>query len=208
MTKINYILTRVCYKTETPDDLDILVHPEDFERFILKHQKIGYKRLSHDHALGGRIAGMQVNLVKPGKIKIDLHQDFTWRRTQYVDLNKLWENSQKNRLDSTWDAFLIMINVIFEKTYFMPDEFELLISQWQKINKSPEFSQQAIKYGWNNTFINFKNWMEKYQQKTKFPLFLPIRLVLSSYLDKFDFVSLAYYLFFRIRYEVNNKLPY
>ena len=205
---IDFLLTRFNPETKTPDDLDILVNPHNFEKCIETLISRNYRASSHDHALGGRIAGMQANLVKPGRIKIDLHQDFTWRRTQYVDLNKLWENSQKNRLDSTWDAFLIMINVIFEKTYFMPDEFELLISQWQKINKSPEFSQQAIKYGWNNTFINFKNWMEKYQQKTKFPLFLPIRLVLSSYLDKFDFVSLAYYLFFRIRYEVNNKLPY
>ena len=38
--------------------------------------------------------------------------------------------------------------------------------------------------------------MEGQQQKPKSLLFLPVRLVLSSYLEKFDFVSLGYYLFF------------
>ena len=64
-----------------------------------------------------------------------------------------------------------------------------------KIKNSPEYVQQTIQYGWNNTFVNFKSWMEGQQQKSKSLLFLPVRLVLSSYLEKFDFVSLGYYLF-------------
>ena len=104
-------------------------------------------------------------------------------------------------------CFLIMINVIFEKTYFVQEDFEVF-SQWEKIKNSPEYVQQTIQYGWNNTFVNFKSWMEGQQQKSKSLLFLPVRLVLSSYLEKFDFMSLGYYLFFRIRYVVNNSLPY
>lgn len=205
---IDFLLTRFNPETKTPDDLDILVNPHNFEKCIETLISRNYRASSHDHALGGRIAGMQANLVKPGRIKIDLHQDFTWRQKQYVDIKKIWENSKLNRVDLTWDAFLIMINVIFEKTYFVQEDFEVFFPQWEKIKNSPEYVQQTIQYGWNNTFVNFKSWMEGQQQKSKSLLFLPVRLVLSSYLEKFDFVSLGYYLFFRIRYVVNNSLPY
>ncbi len=205
---INFLLTRLNPRVGNPDDLDILIHPSDFKKGIGLLKKRGYKGSSHDHALGGRIPGMQVNLTKPKRIKIDLHQDFTWRKKRYLDVEKIWLHSTKNRIDPTWDAFLVMVNVIFEKTYFMPDDFEIFISQWREIRNSQELVQQTIQYSWNNTFINFKSWMKNHQQKLKFPLFLPVKLVLSSYREKFDFVSLAYYFFFRIRYLVNNNLPY
>ena len=129
---IDFLLTRFNPETKTPDDLDILVNPHNFEKCIETLISRNYRASSHDHALGGRIAGMQANLVKPGRIKIDLHQDFTWRQKQYVDIKKIWENSKLNRVDLTWDAFLIMINVIFEKTYFVQEDFEVF-SQWEKL---------------------------------------------------------------------------
>ncbi|KKP80021.1 MAG: hypothetical protein UR81_C0036G0007 [Candidatus Levybacteria bacterium GW2011_GWB1_35_5] len=208
LKNFNFVLTRFNSKFVKHDDLDVLVHSEDFEKFISTLEKYSYHRSSHDQALGGRITGMQVNLTKPGRIKIDLHQDFTWRRKQYIDIKKIWENSKLNRVDPVWDAFLIMINVIFEKTYFISDDFEVFFSQWQKIKNSPELVQQTVQYGWNNTFINFKSWMENQQQELKFPLFLPAKLVLYSYLEKFDLISFLYYLFFRTRYLFIRKLPY
>ena len=113
LKNFNFVLTRFNSKFVKHDDLDVLVHSEDFEKFISTLEKYSYNRSSHDQALGGRITGMQVNLTKPGRIKIDLHQDFTWRRKQYIDIKKIWENSKLNRVDPVWDAFLIMINVIF-----------------------------------------------------------------------------------------------
>ena len=204
----NFVLTRFNAKAEKHDDLDILVHSDDFNKVILSLEKLGYLRSSHDQALGGRLKGMQVNLTKSGRIKIDLHQDFTWRRQHYLNLDVLWENSRANRLDPIWDAFLVMINVIFEKTYFTKNEFEIFSPRWQTIRNSPELVQQTIQYGWNNTFINFKSWMENQQRELKFPLFLPARLVLCSYLEKFDLISFLYYLFFRTRYQLTRKLPY
>ncbi len=205
---INYLLTRYNPNTGAPDDLDILVRSKDFEGSIYSLERLGYKQSSHDQALGGRIAGIQVNLNRPGRIKIDLHQDFTWRKEKYLDVKKIWLNSTKNCVDATWDAFLVMINVIFEKTYFTQDDFEMFFPQWRKIKNSQELIQQTVQYNWNNTFINFIKWMKNQQPKPKFPLFLPVKLILYSYLEKFDFVSLAYYLFFRVRYLVNKTLPY
>ena len=208
LREINYLLTRFNPGVTKPDDFDILIHPKDFKKSIELLKTKGYQCSSHDQALGGRIAGMQINLTKTERIKIDLHQDFTWRKKRYLDVEKIWLNSTQNRVASTWDAFIIMVNVIFEKTYFMSRDFELFILQWREINKSQEFMQQAIQYKWDATFTNFIKWMENQQPKPKFPLFLPIHLVLNSYLEKFDLVSLAYYLFFRIRYLVNRTLPY
>ena len=202
------MLTRFNPNTHEPDDFDILIHPHDFNKYIKLLNSRGYQSSSHDYALGGRIAGIQVNLVRSNRIKIDLHQDFTWRKKRYLDVEKIWLNSSNNRVSSTWDAFLVMVNVIFEKTYFMQEDFEIFFSQWQNIKDSPELVQQTIQYGWNNTFLAFKNWMEIQIWNKKFPVFLPIQLVLFSYLEKFEIVSLAYYLFFRIRYAVNKNLPY
>ena len=78
---------------------------------------LGYSASSHDHALGGRVAAAQINLTKPGRIKIDLHKDFTWRRHRYLDLNLLWKKyPQINK-------FLIMINIIFEKSYLLKHDY-------------------------------------------------------------------------------------
>lgn len=205
---LNFLLTRFNPRSLNHDDLDILVRQSDFVKSIIILERLGYKQFSHDYALGGRIEGMQVNLTKPGRIKIDLHQDFTWRRKQYLGLYKLWENSKKNRLDPVWDAFLVMINVIFEKTYFMPDEFEIFSLQWQKVRSSPEFFQQIAKYGWSNTFFRFEKWMDGISPNVKFPLFLPVKLIFYSYREKFDFVSFVYYVFFRARFFLTGNLPY
>ena len=208
LRETNYLLTRFNPGVAEPDDLDVLIRPNDFKKSIELLKTKGYQCSSHDQALGGRIAGMQINLTKPKRIKIDLHQDFTWRKKRYMNIEKIWLNSRQNRIDSTWDAFLIMVNVIFEKTYFMPTDFELFINHWGDIKKSQEFTEQTIQYNWNATFINFVKWIENQQLKPKFPLFLPVKLILYSYQEKSDFVSLAYYVFFRIRYLVNQTLPY
>lgn len=208
LKEMNYLLTRFSPASLSPDDFDILIHPKDFKECIQLLKTKGYQSFSHDFALGGRIPGMQINLVKANRIKIDLHKDFTWRKTRYLDVEKIWQNSIQNRVDPTWDAFLIMVNVIFEKTYFVPDDFDMFFSQWQKIKNSPELLQQTFRYSWNNTFTSFKKWIDNQTKKPNFPLFLPMKLVLSSYFDKFDFVSLVYYFFFRFRYFINNNLPY
>ncbi len=203
-----YLLTRFNKQVNIPDDLDILVQSKDFDSIVTKLVKIGYQPTSHDQALGGRIPGAQINLTKPGRIKIDLHKDFTWRQKQYIDIQKIWENSRLSSVDPTWDAFLVMINVIFEKTYFTSEDFDIFFPRWFGIKNSLEFSNQASQYLWKNTFNLFKIWMEHQPKNPKFPLFLPVRLVLFSYFEKFNLVSLVYYLFFRTRFIVNGQLPY
>lgn len=215
--KIDFILTRFNFsQKEDPDDLDILVKLASFQRAISALEKRGYEVHSHDNVLGGRIPGMQVNLIKKGRVKIDLHRDFTWRKFRYLDLDIVWNDARHVEVSNTSvliplaeiDAFLIMINVIFEKTYLTKEEVDIFWYQREKISKIPMFYQQAVKYGWGGTFLKFQGWVGGQNEPRNFPLFLPFFLVLYSYLEKFSLVSFLYYCFFRVRFLLNSKLPY
>lgn len=217
--KIKFLLTR--FNELSVSDLDILVDSKDFNSAISLMRNLGYKIQSHDHALGGRKKGSQVNLAKPQRVQVDLHKDFTWRKTNYVDLDILWEeNISKNVEDinvrqpkTEKDLFLILINIIFEKTYITRADWESLSKILPNILGREEFDKQATKYHWEKTWNHFKSWMLK-SHKTKFPIFLPITLVFYSYWEKLignrhiDLRSLLYYIFFRARYLLVQKLPY
>lgn len=221
--KIRFILTRFngSEKTE-PDDLDILVPNIFFKKVIKVCKEQGYKTSSHDNALGGRIKGMQINLMKPLRIKIDLHQDFTWRKTRYFDLDLIWNNLEMTKInginipapEATIDAFIVMVNLIFEKTYINKEDFDYFNRSKDKIFNNINFDDQAKKYYWYKTFSKFKSWFNNIENQPNFPIFLPAKLVFYSYLEKLwgerkiDVISLLYYIFFRIRYRITEVLPY
>lgn len=220
--KIDFVLTRFWRNSKLkPDDLDILVRHKDFSNVIKLLEEKGYQSFSHDQALGGRIKGMQKNLVKESRIKIDLHQDFTWKKSHYLDLNLIWNNLEKNKIEEVnclmpkieIDIFIIVINIIFEKTYITKNDFHFINKYLPLIFQDKSFDNQTKKYGWDMAYQLFKRWFGKVK-KNKFPIFLPVYLILFSYLEKLisdkriDLVSLLYYIFFRIRFEINGVLPY
>ncbi|MAF36423.1 hypothetical protein CL622_04895 [archaeon] len=213
-----YVLTRYnSEKKSLPMDLDVLASVKYFKDAQNLLETKGYKAYSHDTSLGGRIKCSQVNLVKDGRIKIDLHQDFTWRKTRYLDLGLIWSNLEEQTLagvkiktpKSELDTFIIIINIIFEKTYLTKDDFNYIKTYVSNVLSDPIFEKESEKYGWRNTLKKFRTWWEaKGKSSTSFPKFLPLSLILYSYLEKFDVVALAYYFFFRIRYSFNKTLPY
>ena len=198
--KCSFVVTRFVPES-TPNDLDILVKKDDFKDFVHALESVGYQSSSHDYALGGRKKGAQINLAKKGRVKIDLHNDFTWRCSHYLDLDLLWQNLKKTSIEGVrclvprkdYDNFLIMINTIFEKTYF----FEKNIN----FEFNPIFRDQAKKYGWENTYLKFFGLRPT-------PRFLPVWFEIYSYFEKWYVISFAYYFFFRIRYIINKRLPY
>ena len=212
-TQIETLLTRVTSTDEEPDDLDILIKKVDFPVFIKQLSRVGYSQYSHDQALGGRVNGMQVNLVKADRIKIDLHQDFTWRKKYYCDLSLIWKKSVISEIRKismkepapNINAFIIAINTIFEKTYLEKGDWKYLEKNLKVL---PIFSSQARKYGWYRTWFGFVKWWKNVKAGDQFPVFLPFKLIFLSYLEKFNFVSLLYYLFFRTRFFLNKTLPY
>lgn len=220
--RTRFLITRYNQYNPSTDDLDILVRHNKFAKTIQEFHKYGYKVSSHDHALGGRLAGYQTNLTKKGRIKIDLHKDFTWRKSKYIDLDFIWDSSIKDnkfkniqRPRKDVDQLLILINIIFEKTYINGYDWSYLSPDIKKIFSTPLFTQQARTYRWENTFLKFQNWFLAQQPtQSSFPIFLPITLILYSYYEKLtksrriDLVSLSYYIFFRIRYLITQTLPY
>lgn len=217
-----FIVTRFNrYYDHNPDDIDILVREADFDDVIISLEKEGYASSSHDHALGGRIPGAQKNLTKKARVKIDLHKDFTWRGVQYFDLSNVWNSFRNTQISGisvkvpevTLDAFIVLINVIFEKTYFMEDEYIIVQKQKDKLFVDNTYYDQAKQYGWGNTFLAFKSWFRN-ERDSSLPLFLPTRIILLSYFEKFlhdkkfHIISFLYYFFFRTRYFINKTLPY
>jgi len=216
---IAWLLTRLLSNSIKVDDLDILVKEKDFNKAIQELGNIGYQMFSHDMALGGRKKGYQVNLVKKGRIKIDLHKDFTWRGSKYIDSSAIWKSKKKVEFGDLGvhtpskdvDTFLIFINILFEKTYITAEDKEIL--QRQSVLSKKDLVVQARKYHWEKSLKMFTNWLHK-REEFKFPQFLPFFLVLYSYMEKFrherqlDLISLTYYFFFRTRHIFTGKLPY
>lgn len=220
---IKFLITRCdVSKQQSPDDIDLLVEKADFYKLIKLFQQHGYDILSHDQALGGRIKGMQINLVKSGRTKIDLHQEFSWRASKYLDLNLLWGNQVKGEINGVQvpipamkvDAFLVLVNIIFEKTYFQIQDFDYVKRMAKEIFHEQIFKEQTKKYHWNKTFSNFQRWINLIEQPKSYPVFLPMSLVLYSYWEKLlgdhaiDIISFIYYFFFWTRYKITKTLPY
>ncbi len=221
--KIQFALTRFDKNNPCdPNDLDILVMPDSFYETIRVLEGNGYISSSHDKALGGRIKSMQMNLTKTGRIKIDLHQDFTWRASRYFDLYLVWDNLKTKRVqgveyqapEDAVDVFIILINIIFEKTYLKESDYAYIKENIEAISKNPIFTSQAKKYGWLRSFSWFVTWFGSIEGSKTWPVFLPVGLVVSSYFEKFlhdkniNITSLLYYIFFRTRFILNGALPY
>ena len=221
-SRVNYIITRL-ESFQKVDDIDVLVKSYEYEKFISVLRSIGYKKYSHDRSLGGRIKGLQKNLVKKGRVKIDLHRDFSWRRDRHLDSNLIWSNIDRKKIfgyvinvpSEEYDAFLVLINVIFEKTYLTQGELNKIWPNLDKIGHSTILYEQARIYGWNFTLEKFLEWAGTKKTSVKvFPVFIPITLVILSYLEKivkkrtFHPISILYYFYFRSRYFINKRLPY
>lgn len=220
---IEFVVTRFNRNSlKEPDDLDILVKPNSFKKTVRVLEENGFRSLSHDEALGGRIKGMQVNLIKPSKIKIDLHQDFTWRASRYFNLDLVWKRLKTETAegleypapDKDVDTFIVVINIIFEKAYLKKEDYNYIQKSLDEISKNPLFETHATSHGWNKSFDYFIKWFRSIDTPNTWPVFLPFGLVINSYIEKFlqekrfNIVSLLYYLFFRARFFLNGILPY
>lgn len=214
--KYDYLITR--HVSDTPNDIDLLVKGEDYLKVIKKLEEAGYFSSSHDHALGGRLPDYQRNLEKKNRIKIDLHKDFTWRKLKYFDVGTLfrYKHCDKKLKDYSpepvWDASIVLVNIIFEKTY-IKDEHDYLSKWVREIYENEEITDQFIKFGYEKTMNKFKEWFDTKELSNDIA-FLPLSLIIYSYLEQlinhryFHIKSFMYYFFFRTRYFINKKLPY
>ncbi len=216
--KLSFVLTRFHAQLSSGkvDDLDILVHKNEFLEVIAALQSVGYISFSHDQALGGRLKGYQVNLEKRSRVKIDLHKDFTWRKTYYFDIDLVWSNLLQKKSEGLSyqvptpevDVFIIITNLIFEKTYLSKDDLNYVSRYLKKVINNKPIASQINKYGWKSTFSMFCKWLINIKDVSNYPIFIPLPIIFYSYLEKFDLISFLYFIFFRTRYLINKRLPY
>jgi hypothetical protein len=217
--KIEWLLTRLMRGSKKIDDLDVLVRRKDFKNAIFNLKSLGYQTSSHNQALGGRKKGYQINIAKNERIKIDLHKDFTWRKSKYIDTSLIWSSKKRAKVgdfeiytpSKIVDVFLIYMNILFEKTYITFDDKQIL--QYKSVLSNKRLLVQASKYHWIRSLKVLSSWLDK-KKFYKFPVLLPIYIIAYSYLEKFifekklDLVSLLYFLYFRTRLIFTGKLPY
>lgn len=233
---VDYLVVRTFkYIPYVTFDVDVFIPNKDFERAIILFKENGCKVESHDNSLGGRIPRAQVNVRKQDLLTIDLHQDFTWQKRQFLNPNIMFQDAQIKEINgisvkipsSEVELLLCMADITHER--FNITLLDLIwlhglsgqIKHWDLIFK------QVRQYGWFNTFyytgkiINAMTHsiynkevipeIGKSDGNYSLPYLLPVWICWLSYLENFKSTkkipttSLAYMHFNKFRYYLSNK---
>ncbi len=215
-------------------DVDLFSPESDFKKVVKRFKELGCKILSHDGSLGGRIAGAQVNVKKKSLLTIDYHQNFTWQKRKFLDIELLKDYRMKNiaginsKVPSAEVEFLLCMADIGHERY----NVTLLDLVWLKglseeIKDWDLIFDQTRKYGWHRTFrlvasrINGMS-LDVYNkvlipdikakmQGYSLPYFVPLWICWISYLEnilangQLPFTSFAYLHYCRLRYYLSGR---
>ncbi len=194
------------------NDLDILVSSkQELEGFQEKHHP-------------GKQDKFQKNYFREDLLRIDLHEDFYWQGFKFVDVEKVFENTQiveyfgrEVRIPSyTFEFILNCAHILFEKRYITLQDFHYLkkLIDEEKIDWKV-VEAQAKKYGWWGSLNLLHRKMAKQEEKWEpFPLFLSWREILGIYWEKCRFekkvplFDILYYVFARARGKLGIKTRY
>lgn len=70
-------------------DVDVFVPPDFFDAAVDRFKRHGADIESHDNALGGRLPRRQVNVLMNNLLTIDLHQNFTWQKRLFLNVDQI-----------------------------------------------------------------------------------------------------------------------
>ena len=192
-------------------DLDILVPA--------KKQLEGFRKERHP----GKQDKYQKNYFRKDMLRIDLHEDFYWQGFKFVDVERVFENTQvveyfgrKVRIPSYTFEFLInCAHILFEKRYITLQDFHYLTKlvdeekvDWDVVEKQTE------KYGWSLALGLLLKEVKEVEEGISFPIFLSIGQIARIYWEKcrFDrrlpFIDILYYAFARTRGRLGIKTRY
>ncbi len=197
------------------NDLDILVSS--------KKELEGFKKENHP----GKQDKYQKNYFRDDMLRIDLHEDFYWQGFKFVDVERVFENTQiveyfgrQVTIPSyTFEFLLNCAHILFEKRYVTLLDFYYL----KKLLKEGKVDfglvgEQTKKYGWSsalNLLLKEVKEIEDAMGKSfSFPVFLSARKIAKIYGEKcwFDrklpLVDILYYAFARIRGKLGIKTRY
>lgn|GEM_PF-1237392 len=204
------------------NDLDILVSS--------KKQLEGFRKERHP----GKQDKFQKNYFRDDLLRIDLHENFYWQGFKFVDVEKVFENTQvveyfgrEVRIPSyTFEFLLNCAHILFEKRYITLLDFWYL----NKLLKEGKVDfglvkGQTEKYGWSSALETLLKELKEIEDsaekmlkqkgdRERFPIFLSWGEILGIYWEKcwFDkklpLFDILYYAFARIRGRLGIKTRY
>ncbi len=204
------------------NDLDILVSS--------KKELEGFRKEQHP----GKQDKYQKNYFRDNLLRIDLHEDFYWQGFKFVDVEKVFKDTQtveyfgrEVRIPSYTFEFLInCAHILFEKRYITLLDFWYL----QKLLKEEKVDfglvkEQTEKYGWSSSLdLLLKEikevedgagkMLKQKEKREPFPIFLSWREILGVYWEKCWFekkiplFDILYYIFARTRGRLGIKTRY
>ncbi len=197
------------------NDLDILVSS--------KQELEGFQKEHHP----GKQDKFQKNYFRDDFLRLDLHEDFFWQGFKFVDVERVFENTQtveyfgrEVKIPSfTFEFLLNSAHILFEKRYITLQDFYYLkkLIDEEKVDWKV-VREQTRKYGWSASLDillkevkDLNNGMEK---GASFPVFLSAKQIAKIYWEKclfdkkFPFIDMLYYGFARARARLGIKTRY
>ncbi|MDO8638510.1 MAG: nucleotidyltransferase family protein [Candidatus Daviesbacteria bacterium] len=216
-------------------DVDVYIPKSEFKKVIKVFKDNGCNVGSHDNSLGGRIPGSQINIFKKGLLTIDLHNDFTWQKRKFLDLDFVSLNYREENIAGVnvripspeVELILCVADITHERFNITLLDLIWLRGLSKEIKKWDLVNKQIKIFKWERTFnvvakiINgmsvdlygesFIRGVKSLENKYSLPYFLPLQLCWLSYLEnvlankKFPFISFAYMHYCKFRYYLSGK---
>lgn len=197
-------------------DIDLIVKPEDFDKFLEVFAKQGFDCIEDEPRKG--------KCTKPGFLVIEPHIGVSWRGQQYLDQEFLWQDTveisyqfqnQKfavKNVSYQLEAVAIFYNVFFEPNYL--DLRSLL--NLKLFQTKTDFKKLPIQAPIKKYIISLVQ--DSSLKKSFFPIFAPVFLFLSQWSKAFFvdkkvslkiyILHIIFYFYWRLRYSLIQVLPY
>jgi len=138
-------------------DVDVLVNPLDFIALTSKLKQLG--------ELGkhpGKQTKKQVNFFASNLLTIDLHEDFSWQGSSYLDESIAWTNTRKQDITGVScpipslevEFLLEAAHLLFERRYITLLDYIYLYRMSRKALDKHLLLKQVQTHGWDEAFIS------------------------------------------------------
>jgi len=138
-------------------DVDVLVHPSDFTFVYSKLKEIG--------ELGkhpGKQTKKQVNFFASNQLTVDLHENFSWQGSTYLDDSFAWMNTRKQEIagvvcpipSAEVETILEAAHLLFERRYITLLDYIYLRRMSEKPLDGQAIHKQVQCHGWDDAFTS------------------------------------------------------
>jgi len=138
-------------------DVDVLVHPSDFTFISAKLKELG--------ELGkhpGKQTKKQINFFTSNQLTVDMHENFSWQGSTYLDGSFAWMNTRKQEIagvicpiSSAEVEFLLEgAHLLFERRYITLLDYIYLRRMSEGPLNTQLLLEQVKNHGWDYAFVS------------------------------------------------------